>query len=215
MPGANACGKSKWPCDLRQRRRDCTLVVRSLSRCLAGGGIVAGTVAGTIAAPAGAQTLAYPAARRAPVVDDYHGTKVADPYRWLDDPNALAEDGTVALTTLAASEDGRRLVYGTSASGSDWEELRVRDVATGRDLPDLLRWVKFSGASWTKDGRGFFYSRYPEPAGRALTEANRFQRVYYHRLGTPQAEDVLVYERPDQPEWGMTAQVTDDGRYAV
>jgi prolyl oligopeptidase len=254
-------------------------------------------VAGGVPAPAGAQTLAYPVARRAEVVDDYHGTKVADPYRWLEDPdapetrawieaenrlteaylaavperawinerltrlwnypkygppfrkggryfflkndglqnqsvlytqrgltgepavlldpNGLAADGTVALTTLAASEDGRLLVYGTSASGSDWEELRVRDVAAARDLPDRLRWVKFSGASWTKDGRGFFYSRYPEPAGPALTETNRFQRVYYHRVGTPQAEDVLVYERPDQPEWGMNAQVTDDGHYAV
>src|SRR5437667_37297 len=155
-----------------------------------------------------AQTLPYPPARKGDVVDDYHGTRVADPY-------LLSEDGTVAVSTLAVSEDGRRLAYGTSASGSDWEEFRVRDVASGRDLPDHLQWIKFSGASWTKDGAGFFYSRYPQPGDKALTDVNRFQRLYYHPLGADQAADVLVYERSDQPDWGFGADVTDDGRYAV
>src|SRR5439155_2940934 len=138
----------------------------------------------------------------------------ADPETLLD-PNLLSEDGTVALSTMAVSDDGRLLAYGTSASGSDWEEFRVRDVAQGRDLSDYLKWIKFSGASWTNDGAGFFYSRYPEPADKALTDVNRFQRLYYHRLGTDQAQDLLVYERSDQPDWGMNAEVTDDGRYAV
>src|SRR2546426_3275083 len=133
----------------------------------------------------------------------------------LLDPNLLSEDGTVAVSTLAVSEDGRLLAYGTSASGSDWEEFHVRDVASGRDLPDHLKWIKFSGASWTKDGAGFFYSRYPGPTDKALTDVNRFQRLYYHPLGTDQAQDELVYERPDQPDWGMNAEATDDGRYAV
>jgi len=133
----------------------------------------------------------------------------------LLDPNVLSQDGTVALSTLAVSEDGRLLAYGTSASGSDWEEFRVRDIATARDRSDHLRWIKFSGASWTHDGRGFFYSRYPEAADKALTSVNRFQKVYYHRLGSDQTQDVLVYERPDQPDWGFSAAVTDDGRYLV
>ena len=267
----------------------------SLLRSLAGGFVLTGMFAS--AAPAGAQTLQYPAARKSDVVDDYHGTRVPDPYRWLEDPdspesrawieaqnrltaayladipargtirerltklwnypkygtpfrkghryfffkndglqnqsvlyrqasltadpetlldpNLLSEDGTVAISTLAVSDDGRLLAYGTSASGSDWEEFRVRDVATARDLSDHLKWIKFSGASWTKDAAGFFYSRYPEPTNKALTDVNRFQRVYYHRLGTDQSQDRLVYERSDQPDWGMNAEVTDDGRYAV
>src|SRR5207244_995749 len=90
----------------------------------------------------------------------------------LLDPNILSEDGTVALSTLAVSDNGRLLAYGTAASGSDWEEFRVRDVVTARDLPDHLKWIKFSGASWTKDGGGFFYSRYPEPTDKALTDVN-------------------------------------------
>src|SRR6266704_2672556 len=208
---------------------------------------------------ASAQTLQYPPARKGDVVDDYHGTRVADPYRWLEDPdspesrgwidaenrltegylsqiperaalrkrltalwnypkygapfhkagryfffkndglqnqsvlykqasltagpetlldpNLLSEDGTVAVSTLAVSEDGRLLAYGTSASGSDWEEFRVRDVASGRDLPDHLQWIKFSGASWTKDGAGFFYSRYPVVTVWLGTD--RRNRVYY------------------------------------
>ncbi|HYT03711.1 MAG TPA: prolyl oligopeptidase family serine peptidase [Gemmatimonadales bacterium] len=272
-------------------------MIHPLTDLLARSLILTGTLFGGVAHLASAQAFPYPPARKSDVVDDYHGTKVPDPYRWLEDPDApetrawieaenrltesylsqipqraalrrrltqlwnypkygapfhkagryfffkndglqnqsvlykqasltadpetlldpnlLSDDGTVAVSTLAVSEDGRLVAYGTSASGSDWEEFRVRDVATGHDLPDHLTWIKFSGASWTKDGRGFFYSRYPEPGDKALTDVNRFQRLYYHRLGTDQAADVLVYERPDQPDWGMNADVTDDGRYAV
>ena len=246
-----------------------------------------------------AQSITYPPARKGDVVDDYHGTKVADPYRWLEDvdspetrswveaenrvtfaylqqipererirtrltqlwdypkygapfkkggryfffknaglqnqavlykqnsvtaqpevlldPNTLSPDGTVALSTLALAEDGGTMVYGTSGSGSDWQEFRVRDVATGKDRPDHLKWIKFSGAAWTHDGAGFFYSRYPEPAAGAdpLLEVNRNQKVYYHRLGTDQSADRLVYERPDHPDWGFGVEVSADGRYAV
>ncbi len=272
-----------------------SLPIHFLARSLILTAIVSGAAARLAAAQA--PLPEYPPARKGDVVDDYHGTKVPDPYRWLEDPdspetrawieaenrltagylaqipqrdairkrltelwnypkygtpfhkagryfffkndglqnqsvlykqaslsadpetlldpNLLSEDGTVALSTLAVSEDGRLIAYGTSASGSDWEEFRVRDVATARDLSDHLQWIKFSGASWTKDRVGFFYSRYPEPADKALTDVNRFQRVYYHRLGTDQASDVLVYERSDQPDWGFSADVTDDGRYAV
>jgi len=132
------------------------------------------------------------------------------------DPNELSEDGTVALRTLSFTEDASLMVYGTSASGSDWQEFFVRDVQGGRDLDDHLIWVKFSGASWTHDGAGFFYSRYPEPSeADVYEEMNRNQKVYYHRVGRPQSEDRLIYERPDQPEWGLGAFVNDDGRYAI
>src|SRR5205823_10356559 len=219
------------------------------------GVLLTGMLLGGAAAAAPGQTIQYPPAHKSDVVDDYHGTQVPDPDRWLEDPdspdsrawieaenrltaaylaespargtirerltkvwnypkygtpfrkarryfffkndglqnqsvlykqasltadaetlldpNLLAEDGTVALSTLAVSDDGRLLAYGTSASGSDWEEFRVRDVAKGRDLSDHLKWIKFSGASWTDDGAGFFYSRYPEPVDKALTEVNR------------------------------------------
>ncbi|HET7038409.1 MAG TPA: prolyl oligopeptidase family serine peptidase [Gemmatimonadales bacterium] len=244
-----------------------------------------------------AQQCARPDPRPGGVVDDYHGTRVADPWRWLEDPDApesrawieaencvafaflekipererirerltkiwdypkygtpfkdggryfffkndglqnqsvlyvqrtltdppaalldpnrLSDDGTVALSALEVSDDGRYLAYSTSASGSDWQEFLVRDIATGRDLADHLEWVKFSGASFTKDGQGFFYSRYPEPEGAALQSVNRDMKLYYHRVGTDQAADVLVYQRPDQPDWGFGAAVTDDGRYLV
>src|SRR2546421_1908775 len=269
----------------------------SLLRSFARGVLLTGLASSAALTPAATKSVQYPPAPKGDVVDEYHGTKVPDPYRWLEDPDApatrawieaenrlteaylaqiparerlreglrrlwdypkygapfhkagryfyfkndglqnqsvlypqaaltgdptvlidpnlLSTDGTVALSTLAVSEDGRLVAYGTSASGSDWEEFRVREVGTGRDLPDQLRWIKFSGASWTKDGAGFFYSRYPEPGDKALRDINRFQKVYYHRVGTDQARDVLVYERLDQPDWGMNAEVTDDGRYAV
>jgi prolyl oligopeptidase len=257
-------------------------------------------MASTITAQtAGAQQrITYPETRKVDVVDDYHGTKVPDPYRWLEDtdapetkawiaaqnevtfahlgaipererirerltrlwdypkyglpfregglyfstkndglqnqpvlyvqpslnaeprvlldPNTLSADGTVALSGLAVSHDARYLAYATSSGGSDWQELYVREIATGRDLEDHVRWAKFSGISWTRDGRGFFYSRYPEPAeGEQLLQQNHDHKLYYHVVGTPQSEDRLIYERPDQPEWGFNAQVTEDGRYAL
>jgi prolyl oligopeptidase len=134
----------------------------------------------------------------------------------LLDPNGMSEDGTVALTTLAFTHDGSLLAYGTAVGGSDWQEFRVRDVSTGQEYPDHLRWIKFSGASWTHDGKGFFYSRYPRPEGDdTLQIANRHQRLYYHALGTSQDEDRLIYERPDEPEWGFSGSVTEDGRYLI
>lgn len=138
------------------------------------------------------------------------------PPRLLLDPNLLSPDATVALAVTVPSPDGRLLLYGTSASGSDWMEFRVRDVATGVDLSDHLRWIKFSDGAWTRDGKGFFYGRYPAPGpGDAMVAANRDMKLYYHRLGTAQSEDLLVYERLDRPEWGFGATVTDDGRYLV
>jgi prolyl oligopeptidase len=243
-------------------------------------------------------SLVYPQAAKVEHVDDYHGTLVADPYRWLEDPdseatkawveaenqitfayleaiparerikvrltqlwdyekygvpfkkgeryfyfkndglqnqsvfytlttlegeptvlldpNTLSEDGTVALAGLSISEDGKFLAYSLSSSGSDWQEWKVRDVESGQDLVDHLKWVKFSGASWTQDSQGFFYSRYDEPNDTTkLQEANYFQKLFYHQLGTPQSEDVLVYERPDEKEWGFDGSVTEDGTYLI
>jgi prolyl oligopeptidase len=250
------------------------------------------------ATAAAAQSIDIPQTRKGDVVDDYHGTKISDPYRWLEDteseetegwveaenlatfsfldgiserevirqrltelwdyerygvpfseagryfyfknhglqnqsvlyvqeglgeegralldPNALSEDGTVALTTVSVTESGDYLGYGTAAGGSDWREFHVRRVSDGEDLPDRVRWVKFSGLSWTKDGNGFFYSRYPAASVEdSLLGQNRNQMLYYHLAGTSQDADLLVYERPDQPEWGFGASVTDDGRYLV
>jgi len=135
--------------------------------------------------------------------------------RLLLDPNTLSADGTIATGGYSVSPDGRYLAYSISDGGSDWREWKVRDVATGRDLPDLIKWSKFSGASWLPDGSGFFYSRYDEPAGDELQSANFFQKLYLHRVGTPQSADTLVYERPDQKHWGFGGRVTDDGRYLV
>jgi prolyl oligopeptidase len=242
--------------------------------------------------------LTYPAAARGTQVDDYHGTTVPDPYRWLEDvdapatkawveaqnrltdsflstvphrtairnrltelwnyarysapfkengryfyfqntglqnqsvlyvqdgraapprvlldPNTLSSDGTVALSGIEASDDGRLLGYSISTSGSDWQELHVRDVATGRDLADTVRWAKFSGIAWTHDNKGFFYSRYDEPtSGNKMTNANRNQKLYYHRVGQAQSRDELVYDRPDQPDWLFDATVSDDGQYLI
>jgi prolyl oligopeptidase len=252
-----------------------------------------------LAVYAGSQEkLTYPVAKKVAQVDDYHGTKVADPYRWLEDPdspdsrawidaenkltfsyleqiperkaikdrltelwnyerftapeqesgryfftrntglqnqnvvywldklngepkmlldpNTFSADGTVALTSTSASNNGKLFLYGSSASGSDWQEFRVRDVDSGKDLPDVIRWVKFSSASWMHDDKGFFYSRYDEPkAGSILRDTNYFQKLYFHRLGTLQSEDVLVYERPDAKEMQFGGQVTEDGHYLV
>jgi prolyl oligopeptidase len=136
--------------------------------------------------------------------------------RVLLDPNTLSEDGTVALTGRVVSNDAKLMAYGTSSGGSDWQEWHVRDVETGQDLEDHIRWVKFSGASWASDNSGFYYSRYAEPQdGEAMEGLNYNQKVYFHRVGTPQSEDQLVYERPDQKEWGFRATVSDDGQYLI
>jgi prolyl oligopeptidase len=138
------------------------------------------------------------------------------PPRVLLDPNVLSRDGTVALSGQAASDNGRYLAYSISTSGSDWQEVHVRDVNTGRDLADTLKWVKFSGISWTHDDKGFFYSRYDEPtAGNKMTSVNRNHKIYYHRIGRPQSSDELIYDRPDQPDWLLFGSVTDDGQYLI
>ncbi len=248
--------------------------------------------------PANGAPLTYPVTRTVAQTDDYHGTRIADPYRWLEDanseetrlwveaqnkmtqsvleqipergaikerltklwnyerytvpqkeggryfysrndglqnqsvlytmqsladtprllldPNTLAADGTVALTGTAVSPNGKYLAYGTAASGSDWNEWKVRDIDTGKDLDDHLKWVKFSNTSWTPDGKGFFYSRYDAPEEAAkLAGVNYFQKLYYHVLGTAQSADVLVYDRPDEKEWGFGGQVSDDGKYLI
>lgn len=255
------------------------------------------TAGATLDAQALPERLQYPVTARGGQVDDYHGTSVADPYRWLEetgspatrawidaqnrltfgylatiperddirrrltevwnypkyavptkigsrlfyfensgllnqsilyvrdgnrpprvliDPNGLSPDGTVALSITSESPNGRYMAYGVSVRGSDWRELRVRDVETGRDLRDTVKFVKFSDISWTRDNRGFFYSGYGQGvAGDSLTSVNRNQRVYYHRLGTPQSADEIIYERRDQPDWLFGAKVSDDGVYAI
>ncbi len=136
--------------------------------------------------------------------------------RVLLDPNTLSSDGTVALAGTSVSDDGRYLAYATAGAGSDWTEWKVRDVATGKDLTDIIKWVKFSGAEWTPDGRGFFYSRFPEPKpGDDLKGANYYAKLYYHVLGTPQSADLLVWEEPERKEWRASARVTDDGSYLI
>ena len=240
------------------------------------------------------KTLPYPVARMDSTVDDYHGTKVADPYRWMEDdqsaeiaawvaeenavtsdylgqipyrdairkrltelwnypkygvpsqvgdelfffmndglqnqsvlyrqkgvdgtpqvfldPNKLSDDGTVALSSVSFSLDDKYMAFATAESGSDWNEIRVMEVATGRELPDVIRWVKFSGATWG-DG-GFYYSRYDEPTpGSELSAQNRFQKVYFHKLGTDQSADQLIYEDPEHPLRYLNAEQSRDGRW--
>ncbi|CAH2102853.1 unnamed protein product [Euphydryas editha] len=243
----------------------------------------------------------YPEARRdETVVDDYHGTKIADPYRWLEDPdseetkafieaennitrpfldscpvkedihnrltelwnypkysspfrrgdryfffkntglqnqnvlymqksldaepevfldpNTLSEDGTVALSGYRFTEDGLTFAYGLSASGSDWITIHLKDVVTGKDYPEVLKNVKFASMAWSKDNKGLFYSRYPDQTGKtdgSETEVNRDQKLCYHRLNTPQSDDVIVVEFPEEPLWRIGAEVSDCGRYLI
>jgi prolyl oligopeptidase len=244
------------------------------------------------------RTLQYPQARKGEVVEDYHGTKVADPYRWMEDldsedvaawvkaqnavtdtylaglplrdhfkkriavlwdypktsqpavesgklfyrqnsglqkqspiyvrdsfeakprllidPNELWPDGATSLSAFAPSPDARYLAYTTSEGGADWQTVHVRDLESGRDLPDEVQWMRFSGLSWTKDGKGFFYSRYPEPPkGQVLQAALSGQALYYHRVGTAQTEDRLIYERKDLPSWFVFGGVSEDGRFVL
>jgi prolyl oligopeptidase len=266
---------------------------------LVGGMFRALMMLGTIATVAVSQTLEYPKAQKGDVLDDYFGTKVADPYRWLEDtdsletvawvkaenlltaaymekladrspfrdeltkllnyqrytvpeyeghryvyrkndglqnqsviytlknlndeptvlldPNQLASDGTVAVTSTAVSDDGRLLAYGIAASGSDWNEIRVRDIEANKDLPDVVKWVKFSGPSWTKDSKGFFYARFPEPTSSANQTFAKLgnQKLYYHLLSDPVENDRLIYERTDDPDLAFDNEVSHDGRYLL
>ena len=240
----------------------------------------------------------YPSAQKGDVVEDYFGTEVADPYRWMEeldskpvadwvaaenklsfdylaklplrehfrkritelwnypkvsiprleggryfyaknsglqrqspvylraglngppslviDPNVLSPDGSVSMAQWSPSRDGRLLAYGLSQGGADWRTLHVRDIDSGKDLADEVRWMRFSDISWTNDSKGFFYSRYPEPPkGKELEAALSGQAIYYHRVGTPQPEDRLIYSRKDLPAWFIGGQVTEDGRYLL
>ncbi len=141
-------------------------------------------------------------------------TLPGEPHPLLD-PNTLSKDGTVALGGLSVSDDGKRLAYGLASAGSDWQEWKVREVGSGKDLSDDLKWVKFSGASWNHDGTGFYYSRYDAPRDQELKGTNYFQKLFFHKIGTPQEKDALIYERKDHKDWLFNGSVTDDGRYLI
>jgi len=134
----------------------------------------------------------------------------------LFDPNEWSDDGTVALSSMVPSPNGDQVAYGVSESGSDWRTIKVRDVETGDDLEEELKWVKFSEPTWAPDGSGFYYGRYPEPAeGEAYEAQTKGMKLFYHEVGTPQSDDRLVFERPDDPKIGFGADVSDDGTYLV
>lgn len=146
----------------------------------------------------------------------YVTNKLGTKGRVLLDPNTLSKDGTVALDGLSISPDGQWIAYGLAESGSDWNVWRVRNVASGQDLPDKLEWVKFSSASWTKDSLGFLYSRYPAPTpGQDLKAQNQGHTVYYHRIKTGQADDKVVYGFADHPLWCVSGSVSEDGRWLI
>jgi len=134
--------------------------------------------------------------------------------RVLLDPNTLSADGTMALNSMSVSPDGKYLAYAVSEGGSDWQTWKVRDIATGADLSDVIAWSKFSGATWTPDSSGFYYGAFAKPEGEnALKAANKFQKVYFHKLGASGA--ALVFEQPNEPDRSAGFNVTDDGKYLV
>jgi prolyl oligopeptidase len=146
----------------------------------------------------------------------YSQATLADEPRLLIDPNKWSEDGTVALAAWFPSPDGKHVAYLVQDGGSDWRTAGVLEVESGAELGDRLEWLKFTGLSWARDGSGFYYSRYPEVGeDEKFQSLNMNQAVYFHELGQPQAQDRLVYASPDKPEWGQSAQVTDDGRHLV
>ncbi|TRX71382.1 prolyl oligopeptidase family protein [Carboxylicivirga sp. M1479] len=130
------------------------------------------------------------------------------------DPNTLSEDGTVSLTNFSVSNDGKYLGYGISRGGSDWREFFIKDIKSGELLKDHLQWIKFSGIAWYKDG--FFYNRYPTPLkGDELKGENTNSKLYYHKVGTSQDKDVLIYEDTQNPEWSFSANVTEDEKFLI
>ncbi|HEY5339600.1 MAG TPA: prolyl oligopeptidase family serine peptidase [Candidatus Aquilonibacter sp.] len=146
----------------------------------------------------------------------YVASALEGPARVLIDPNGFSADGTIALAGTSFSDDGRYLAYAMSASGSDWMTWRIRDIASGLDLDDEIHWSKFSSASWRLDGSGFYYSRYAEPAATTqYKDENYNHKVYFHRVGTRQSADTLIYERPDHPDWSLHAYVTEDDAWLI
>ena len=131
------------------------------------------------------------------------------------DPNRLSEDGTTAITNQAFSEDGTLLAYGLSQSGSDWQEIRIRRIDRGDDFDEVIQWAKFAGIAWKHDNSGFFYNRFPTPGTVPPEDQNNYSRVYWHRLGSPQEEDVLTFEMPKKKELGFQPFITNDGAYLV
>lgn len=134
----------------------------------------------------------------------------------LLDPNKLSEDGTVALKSYEISPDGKLMAYSISKSGSDWIEWKVRNIESGANLSDHLKWSKFSGATWATDSSGFYYGKFPTPkTGEEMMAQNTHKKIYFHKIGTPQSEDKVIYERPDHPKWGLYAGLSEDGRYLL
>jgi len=139
-----------------------------------------------------------------------------DEPRVLIDPNTWSDDGTVALGGTVFSDDGKYVAYGVAEAGSDWTTWRVMEIVSGKVLDDEIQWVKYSGAEWAADSSGFYYGRFEEPEeGEEFQGLTFNQKVYFHKAGTPQSEDTLIYERPDEPEWGFGTDATEDGRYLV
>lgn len=146
----------------------------------------------------------------------YKSESLDAPQSILLDPNTLSKDGTVALADAVLSDNGKLLAYGLADGGSDWRTWKVRDVDSGKDLDDVVDWVKFSSIAWKSDNSGFFYGRYDEPSeGEELTGTNENQELYFHRLGDDQSKDKLIFARPDHPKWGFSPSVSDDGRYLI
>src|ERR1700719_927648 len=146
----------------------------------------------------------------------YTAKNFSEKPRELLDPNVLAKDGTIALGGLEVTDDAKLMAYGLATAGSDWQQWKVREVATGKDRPDVLDWVKFSSASWKKDGSGFFYSRYDKPDEKNKLRSQVYNhKLFFHRLGTPQSQDKLIYQRFNNKDWLFNAAVTDDGLYLI
>ena len=146
----------------------------------------------------------------------YQMDSLDDEPKVLMDPNQWSDDGTVALGGMAFSDDGKYVAYGIQESGSDWRTWHVMEIASGNKLSDKIEWIKFGGIDWTPDSKGFFYSRYDKPEeGEAFQSTNTNQKVYYHKLGDDQSKDQLVHQDPDNPEWGFSPSVTEDGKYLV
>lgn len=136
--------------------------------------------------------------------------------RVLIDPNQWSEDGTIALSAVIPNDQGKLLAYTASEAGSDWKSLRVLEIETGQLLDDHLKWMRWGGVQWNEAGDGFYYGRYPEPeAGEQYQTLALDHMVYFHKLGTPQSDDVLIYKRPDEPKWTFSTTLTEDNQFLV